>query len=191
MKKVLLVLAGIAMACSVQAATITWKTGTGIKGANADGSYTTGNAASGTLAMYVFILSESEYNSLDVASVVDTYASKLSSATESVSGKSGSTGATVQTTHNDWVADQDTTYYAAILTEYKSGDVDMFIGNKATGIVNGSGAGGTVNNLAKFIGGGTSGTAVAGYTTGSVPEPTSGLLLLLGVAGLALKRKRA
>jgi hypothetical protein len=26
---------------------------------------------------------------------------------------------------------------------------------------------------------------------GAVPEPTSGLLLLLGVAGLALKRKRA
>ena len=31
----------------------------------------------------------------------------------------------------------------------------------------------------------------AGWYTQSVPEPTSGLLLLLGVAGLALKRKRA
>ena len=31
-----------------------------------------------------------------------------------------------------------------------------------------------------------------GYTvTGAVPEPTSGLLLLLGMAGLALRRKRA
>lgn len=29
------------------------------------------------------------------------------------------------------------------------------------------------------------------YTTASVPEPTSGLLLLLGMAGLALRRKRA
>lgn len=29
------------------------------------------------------------------------------------------------------------------------------------------------------------------FATSSVPEPTSGLLLLLGVAGLALKRKRA
>lgn len=30
-----------------------------------------------------------------------------------------------------------------------------------------------------------------GYTTSVAPEPTSGLLLLLGMAGLALKRKRA
>jgi len=29
------------------------------------------------------------------------------------------------------------------------------------------------------------------YATASVPEPTSGLMLLLGIAGLALKRKRA
>ena len=36
-----------------------------------------------------------------------------------------------------------------------------------------------------------SGYAGAGWYTASVPEPTSGLLLLLGMAGLALKRKRA
>ena len=29
------------------------------------------------------------------------------------------------------------------------------------------------------------------YTASSIPEPTSGLLLLLGVAGLALRRRRA
>ena len=37
----------------------------------------------------------------------------------------------------------------------------------------------------------SSGFQGAGWYTQSVPEPTSGLLMLLGVAGLALKRKRA
>ena len=33
--------------------------------------------------------------------------------------------------------------------------------------------------------------ATVNYTVASVPEPTSGLLLLLGVAGMALRRRRA
>ena len=33
--------------------------------------------------------------------------------------------------------------------------------------------------------------ATTNYTVASVPEPTSGLLLLLGVAGMALRRRRA
>ena len=33
--------------------------------------------------------------------------------------------------------------------------------------------------------------ATTDYTVASVPEPTSGLLLLLGVAGMALRRRRA
>jgi hypothetical protein len=44
----------------------------------------------------------------------------------------------------------------------------------------------TLSNLASKVGG--TGAAMA-WT--AVPEPTSGLLMLLGVAGLALKRKRA
>ena len=49
-------------------------------------------------------------------------------------------------------------------------------------------AGSTSGALAKSASGGWQG---AGWYAQSVPEPTSGLLMLLGVAGLALKRKRA
>lgn len=45
------------------------------------------------------------------------------------------------------------------------------------------------------VGGGgldfTASVAANGFSPASVPEPTSGLMLLLGMAGLALKRKRA
>ena len=43
------------------------------------------------------------------------------------------------------------------------------------------------------VAGGTPKTpaAFSNFTAGPVPEPTSGMLLLLGVCGLALKRKRA
>lgn len=37
----------------------------------------------------------------------------------------------------------------------------------------------------------SAGYAGAGWYTASVPEPTSGLLMLLGMAGLALRRRRA
>lgn len=191
MKKLMLILAGVALAASTQAASISWKSGTAVKAPGSDGVFGTANAASGTLSMYVFIIDQASYDSLDVANVVNSYKDQTSAATASKVGFGGAAGGMVSTSHDDWIADQNTTYYAVILLSYKDGDTEMFIGNKASAIINGSGAGGVVNNLAKFEGGGTSGTKISGWTTaGAVPEPTSALLVLLGVAGLALRRKQ-
>ena len=191
MKKIIVLLAVAAMAVVSQAASISWKTGTGVKAPTADGSFGTANAGAGTLSMYVWIIDSATYSGLTVDSVIGTYKDALGTATASATGKGGATGITVNTTHDDWVADQDTTYYAAILTTYTADGTTLYIGNLATSIVNGGGAGTPVNNLAKYIGGGTSGTAITGWSKGeSIPEPTSGLLLLVGGAVLALRRRR-
>lgn len=191
MKKIMIALAAVAMAIGVQAAAMNWKTGTAIKAPTSatDGTFGTANVGSGTLSLYVWIVDAATYES----STFDAIAQRdVATATTSKTGASGALGATAawNFSDSDWTAGENTTIYALVLTTYKSGDTEMYIANKATGVINGSGTATAVGNLAKNIGGGT-GTAITGWTTMAIPEPTSAMLLLLGVAGLALRRKAA
>ena len=74
----------------------------------------------------------------------------------------------------------DGTYIAVVAYAGGEGEDDMFR-------VFESMASGGVLEFDPAYGSGTAGA----WTTAAVPEPTSGLLLLLGVAGLALRRRRA
>ena len=68
---------------------------------------------------------------------------------------------------------------------------EMTFGDFSISAINNSGTDTFTWNAGTY--GGLAGTSTAGTgaSWAAVPEPTSGLLLLLGVAGLALKRKRA
>ena len=191
MKKVMLFLAAIALAVGVQGAAIQWKMGTAIKAPNADGSLGTANAGAGTLSMYVWLVDEATYNSATADSIIADYSGSLSSASASVTGKSGAAGGTAKTDGLAFSTTSDTTYYGIVLTQYKSGDTEMYIANKATAIINSAGTDASVGNLSKNWGGGT-GAAITSWSSagGDVPEPTSGLLLLVGGALLALRRKQ-
>ena len=193
MKKLMFVLAAVLAAGMVQAASINWGTGTAVKGvqSDSDSSFGTSTAASGTLNVYVWLVDAATYNSTGVDKIWDTYGSKLNTATASVTGKSGATGATAQTDGLTFSTTEDTPYYGLVLVGLdtdKDGTLDYYIANKAESNINTAGKGTAVANLAKNLGG-TGGTAITGWT--SVPEPTSGILLLIGMAGLALRRKRA
>lgn len=180
MKKMMIALAAVAMAAAVQAATVTWGT---VAMYNAEGSKI---ADKGTV--YVYLLDSADaYGKL--TDIWGTYGADV------VAGGTGAAASktTGKFTHNAKInapetASPNTTYYAAIIATYGSGDNMKYYAEKASVTTGDDGAG------AFTMGGGkldTAAAAAGSWKTAAVPEPTSGLLMLVGLAGLALRRKRA
>ena len=95
--------------------------------------------------------------------------------------------------------DANFTAYFAVFGQDASGNDAIYISDTATGNYTAVGTGDVVfgqQNAYSSAGfnDAASGFSGAGWYSAAaapVPEPTSGLLMLLGMAGLALKRKRA
>ena len=180
MKKLMMALAVVVTAAAVQAASFDWKTSATGK---IYGAGTTTLLASGTA--YIF---DAAANSQQ--SVLDAFAEGKTWTTGSLNSKAVSAGVIAATGGEAFAATgaDSFNFYVALL----NGD-SLFISD-------------TVNVTSKDVGYGTaqfnlktasqaaafeSSTFTAGGWYTAVPEPTSGLLLLLGMAGLALKRKCA
>ena len=140
---------------------------------------------------YLFAIAAADYTSyaaMDATTLSKTiyadYKDSLSSAV--ATGTATKKGALTLTGID---ATAGTPVYAAIL--YVDGvNSDYVMGNVATVTWSGVGFPG-IDNLSVTKLGEGSGAGATAWATAAVPEPTSGLLLLLGIAGLALKRKRA
>ena len=181
MKKLMTVVVAIGMAVVANAAAITWGSGT----VSLPSGTTAGKDA---VAGYLFMVDATTYGTYsaytDAAKLsTDIYAAYKDSLGTADNTKSSTKKGAVSL---DSGADYGSgTYYAVVLYTTTEGGKDYFMGNYASATIE-STMDVAVADLALKMGG--TGDATSWQ---SVPEPTSGLLMLLGMAGLALRRRRA
>ena len=173
MKKLIMLIATVAAIGVSQAATVTWSSGALLKGPS--GSY----MAAGDIKMYVFEFADADaYAAADIASL-DLSGAKLSGATTK-----STTGITLTDSTSYGAGD---TIYSAVIFSAKDSGKDYIMGAKFTDTVDALGGDVTFASLKNNVG---SWTEAGGGSQGDIPEPTSGLLLLVGAGMLALRRKR-
>lgn len=181
MKKVIIVLATICVAAVAQAAAVVWSSGSAIY----DGA---GNKVGKNATLWVYEITSADYSGSKTA--WELAGDKVIAGTApAAKGTSNSMTSKFTNISVDGTV-ADTTYYYAVITTIGTGDDMKYIAEKATVTTGGDGNGAftTVASSAYTAAGAKGAWASA---SSAAPEPTSGLLLLLGMAGLALKRKRA
>lgn len=183
MRKLMVMLAAAAMAVAVQAASVTWSTVTMY---DADGA-----KVKATATLYVYVIDKTTYDGL--SDVWATYGDDVkkggTTATNAGGTKSASLTSKASVNAPKDTAVANTTYYAAIIATIGTGDAMKYYAEKASVTTGDDGNGGFTTFGAGKLDSATA--AASGWTTAAVPEPTSGLLMLLGIAGLALRRRRA
>ena len=196
MKKLMIALGAVAMAVGLQAATVSWQSGALYTAASAAGGWSStlvNNASPQALAtMNVYLVDAATYATVsakDQAGIYEWAATQTASYTGQ--NKNANTGAIIGAiTIADSTLSGSTTYYSILTVEYTDTTYgDMYMATAVTALTPASGTKAVQN-----IFGGASTLATGGvrdWQGAAVPEPTSGLLMLLGMAGLALRRRRA
>lgn len=181
MKKLMIAVCAVAFAVSVQAASILW----GGAVSEPDGAT---EVAANTMAYLVysdasFVGTGATFDGTKLTKGSDTLATMVSSHSISASEATNwEFGGLYDNTGKDVNG-----FYAILVSDNGANPKYSFYD---VGEVTGTTATSPTTNLQVSWDAGY--LTQGGYTvTGAVPEPTSGLLILLGMAGLALKRKRA
>ena len=190
MKKLMIAFAVAFCAVAVNAATVSWNSGTIRSATSAVGGWASSGGvkssfADGTsLAVSVFLVNSETYTSASKLSSAELYKAY---ATETATATASSTGNNVAATTEATVG---TDYYAVLIYTYTDKTYgDMYIATTASIAGTLIDNDGNAYNVASI--GSTAGSASGWTAAGAIPEPTSGLLMLVGLAGLALRRKRA
>lgn len=165
-------LAVVAIAGMTQAASFKWSTGA-LNAPNADGSVgtTSASAATGTWLATISLYSDAACTTA-IEGVTGNASSTINAMGSNLAGTFG--GAT-------FAYDNSTPYYAILELSYttEAGTQTLTTDAVSTTLKT---TGSTTLNFS---------TAISNASWSAAPEPTSGLLVFLGMASLALRRKRA
>lgn len=179
MKKLIIAAVGTMLGIAANAAAVTW----GLTNITASPD---NEAKAGMAAYFMDATTYSAFTALDADKVADYVAANYtySGTTQLVSGRTGSS-INIAVTSGTLSAGDTANGYIVLFDTASAADANNFAYTAAMSEkVPATGANITLSY-------GTFASATSGWQTTAVPEPTSGLLMLLGVAGLALRRRRA
>ena len=189
MKKLIIAVAAVAIGVVANAASYTWACGSGRIFDGEGGTVYASVAGSTAYLMFTSVMTQSDlvsgFNSAEsAASYSSTVASKaIGSTTVSSAARIDQVGATADVSAND------TAYFVVFAND------KMYVSTTASAEYLAVGTSPITftsqSTPSKTTLDASAGYSAAGWYTQSVPEPTSGLLMLLGMAGLALRRRRA
>ena len=194
MKKLIIAAFAVVCAVAVNAATVSWSSGALYTAADANGGWSSTLVNQATpqalVTMSVYLVNAETYATVSAMSQADMYKwASTQTATYSAQNKNATSGAIIgAATATDSNLAASTTYYSILTAEYSDATLakDFYMAAAVTATTPATGA----KNVQNIFGG------AATLATGGVrdwqpvPEPTSGLLMLLGFAGLALRRKQ-
>lgn len=184
MKKLMFILVAVAIAATTQAASVWW-TCTGVK----DSSATAVNGIAYFLT--TDLLSYSDAQAL-AGKGADAFTTALGAA-YSYTGSTGTFGKTsANAVSNEALGITGGTKYSAYLMIFDSATITDESNYYLTTTKDFTALEGATDVASVKWGSQSGSTAIGAWSAVSdVPEPTSGLLMLIGLAGLALRRKRA
>ena len=188
MKKLMIAAAVAMLGIAANAAYVSWSTSSAALVLH-DGK----DAVANSVTMYCWEISSTQFDTYKVLSgealskkIYEDFGSKIA-----LTKDEGGPEKTLNTTARGYASGNgatphnqgDPVYALALLIDNRDG---YYLGNVADATIPSSG-----NGKAPEMGVVYHGAVEGGSVAWAVPEPTSGLLLLLGVAGLALRRRRA